>query len=146
MSCAVAPARVRLASAAYIQPVATPERHEASGAPGRIGLRNGVYREYSKVASPSPAGSRNQFGIGSAKGQGGFRLVGKDLPWGEDHTWMVRRIRPRDRQGYARFYHRVLEKLDSLELTRLSEAKALDPRRPGFHSLVSSCQTCTTGA
>ena len=53
---------------------------------------------------------------------------------------------PRDRQGYARFYHRVLEKLDSLELTRLSETKALGPRRPGFHSLVSSCQACTTGA
>ncbi len=53
---------------------------------------------------------------------------------------------PRDRQGYAHFYHRVLEKLDSLERTRLSEAKALDPRRPGFHSLISSCQACTTGA
>ncbi len=43
---------------------------------------------------------------------------------------------PRDRQGYARFYHRVLEILDSPELTRLSESKALDPRRPAFHSLI----------
>ena len=53
---------------------------------------------------------------------------------------------PRDRQGYARFYHRVLDELDSLELVRLSEAKALDPRRPGFHWPISACQACTIGA
>ncbi len=50
---------------------------------------------------------------------------------------------PRDRQSYARFYHRVLENLDSLELTRLSESKALDPRRPAFHSLITVSASAT---
>ena len=50
---------------------------------------------------------------------------------------------PRDRQGYARFYHRVLENLDSPELTRLSEYEALDPRRPAFHSLITVSASAT---
>ncbi len=50
---------------------------------------------------------------------------------------------PRSRQGYARFYRRVIENLDSPELTRLSESKALDPRRPAFHSLITVSASAT---
>ena len=51
---------------------------------------------------------------------------------------------PNDRQGYARFYHRVLKQLDRLEPTRQSDSKALNPRRLELHSPVFTPSGCIT--